>query len=208
MKKIIIILMAMMATVTISAQSYTLHLDSINAAALNDGDTVVHMVTDIERQLGTAIINLYVENLTDYVQTTDQVVTVVDGPSDLEVAICAGGLCPIYPNMPPPYEIEANTIFSEPLQVKPHLTGVDANELLLRLEGFNSSRPSNKITVFLRVVINNNAIDAAEAETVKVYPNPTTGKVVVGDKEYDLSGRPAGVYCLPSKQGTARVIKL
>lgn len=210
MKKSIILLMALMATVTLSAQSYALHLDSINAVALNEGDTVVHMVTDIEQQLGSAVINIYVENLTGEALRTDQAVTVVEGPSDLEVSICAGGFCPIYPNLPPTYLIDANSVFPEPLQIKPHISDVNVNELLLRLKVFCSENPNNNITVFFRVVINeNNAISDVQAPApVKCYPNPTSGKVTVGDKEYDLSGRPAGVYYLSAPQGMARIIKL
>jgi hypothetical protein len=98
-----------------------------------------------------------------------------------------------------------------PLTIEPHLLPeYGGQHILYRITVGEGENLENSITVYVKVhvsatsginrVVNHNA--------VKVYPNPTRGKVTVGNQEYDLSGRAAGVYYLPAESGAARVIKL
>ena len=98
-----------------------------------------------------------------------------------------------------------------PLTIEPAVLPQYAGQTVLyRVKVGNIGLVSNTVTVYLRVhMADNLGIESAAAPVAPAaYPNPTTGRVTVGDREYDLSGRPAGVYYLPTEKGKAKVIKL
>lgn len=207
MKKSIILLLAIVATMSLSAQKYALHFNATDGPVVAAGDTAVYTTADIDITIGRAFINFYIENITDDTLTTDNSWEVTEGPADLETDICAGGNCPqqgMYDLVPGDNPDMPFTI--EPI-LKPEYGG---QYIIYRITIGEGRNLENSVTVYLRVnIIGNNGINRAEnADAVKVYPNPTRGKVTVGDKEYDLSGRSAGVYYVPFEGGAARVIKL
>ena len=207
MKKTIIFLLAMVAALGLSAQKYALHFNATDGPVVYDGDTAVYTTTDEDMIIGMAFIYLYIENLTEDSLTTDNAVEVSEGPADLETSICAGGNCPQQGT----YVVVPGDNPDMPLTIEPHLKAeYGGQHIVYRITVGEGRNLENSITVFLRVnVTGTNGIDhAVSAETVKVYPNPTRGIVTVGDREYNLSDRPAGVYYLPVKGGAARVIKL
>lgn len=201
MKKVIILLLAVVATMSLSAQTYALHLNSADSAVIAEGDTVVYTIP-ATYVMDRAYINFYIDNLTDEAILTDNEITLCEGPSNLHFEVCAGGFCP----QQGPYTLQPGPNPYMPLTVEPFTTGMQGKTALFRVKVGKSPTLSNSVTVYLKVVFESNSgiADIQAPATVKAYPNPTTGKVTVGDKEYDLSGRPAGVYYL----GKTRVIKL
>lgn len=208
MKKSIILLLAIMATMTLSAQQYALHFGTVDGPVVAAGDTVEYTTTDQEMNImHMAFIYLYIENLTAGDLATDNEVVMLEGPEGLETDLCAGGNCPQQGE----YTIVPGNNPDMPLTIEPRLQPEYGGETILyRITVGNARTMENSVTIYLKVNISTaqNGIDAVNAAAVKVYPNPTRGKVTVGDKEYDLSGRSAGVYYLPVEGGSARVIKL
>lgn len=212
MKKAFTLCMAFAAMLMLGSdafgQGYALHFTDSTTAALNNGDTVEYTPQDWERQIHLAQINFFVENLTAEDMLTDQTVTVTEGPSDMEIGLCAGGQCPIPPAVPPAYTVQANSIHPEPITLKVHLESSYSGFAIIKLTVGTSPRFNPSVTAFLKVNLGTAGIQNATRQQVKVYPNPTRGKVTVGEKEYDLSQQPAGIYMVPSENGTARIIKL
>lgn len=206
MKKTIILLLAMVATMSLSAQIYALHLDSVNSPVIAEGDTVVYTATEAAFSMDRLYINFYIDNLTEDPVLTNNEVTLLEGPANMNFEVCAGGYCPQRGS----YTLAPGQNPYMPLTVEPFTAGMRGKTALFRVVVGEEPSLTNSVTVFLKVVFpaNNGIADREGAVAGKVYPNPTSGKVTVGDKEYDLSGRPAGVYYLPANGGNARVIKL
>ena len=208
MKKIFVLLLAIVATMSLSAQKYALHFGAIDGPVVAAGDTVEYTTTDQEMNImHMAFVYLYIENLTADSLSTDNDVELVEGPEGLETELCAGGNCPQQGE----YTLAPGDNPEMPLTIEPRLLPeYDGLHIVYRITVGEAHGLANGVTVFLRVnVSGSDGIEqAVNAEGVKVYPNPTRGKVTVGDKEYDLGGRAAGVYYLPVKGGAARVIKL
>ena len=208
MKKSIILLLAIVATLSLGAQNYALHFGTVDGPVVAAGDTVEYNTTAEEMDIvHMAFIYLYIENLTTEDLTTDNEVVVLEGPDGLETELCAGGNCPQQGQ----YTLVPGDNPEMPLTIEPHLLPeYSGGHILYRVTVGEGRNLENGITVYLRVnIAANSGINRAEnADAVKVYPNPTRGKVTVGNKEYDLSGRSAGVYYLPVEGGSARVIKL
>ncbi|MBR4505833.1 MAG: hypothetical protein IKP21_03575 [Bacteroidales bacterium] len=208
MKKSIILFLAIVATMSLSAQKYALHFGSTDAPVVVAGDTVEYTTTDIDMNvMHMAYLYIYIENLTDSNLVTDNDYEVLEGPADLETEVCAGGNCPQQGE----YTLVPGDNPDMPFTLEPHLKPeYGGQHILYRVTVGEGRNLENGVTVYIRVNITaNSGINSADnAEAVKVYPNPTRGKVTVGDKEYDLSGRSAGVYYLPVEGGSARVIKL
>lgn len=212
MKKTITLCVALVATLIFGGktfgQSYELYFNDSTSTALNNGDTVEYTPRSWERQIHLAQINFFVKNLTDDDLLTDQVVTVMNGPSDMEIGLCAGGNCPIPPALPPAYTVEAHRIHPDPITLKVHLEDSYSGSAIIKLTVGVSPRINPSVTAFLKINFGTAGIENAQRQEVKVYPNPTRGKVTVGEKEYDLSQQPAGIYMVPCENGTARIIKL
>lgn len=208
MKKSIILLMAIVATLSLGAQNYALHYGSVDGPVIAAGDTVEYTTTAEDMNImHMAFIYLYIENLTTEDLTTDNDVVLLEGPDSLAWDLCAGGNCPQQGE----YTLVPGDNPEMPLTIEAHLLPeYSGGHILYRVTVGESRNLENGVTVYLRVnIAANSGINSAEnADAVKVYPNPTRGKVKVGDKEYDLSGRSAGVYYLPVEGGSARVIKL
>lgn len=211
MKQIITIVLAFVATVClggkVNAQQYGLHFQDISAAYLNDGDTVYYHTTDDDAIVGLAYISFYIDNLTDQPVLTDNEVTMIEGPDGMETELCAGGNCP----QQGPYILQPGQNELMPLTIEPQVVKQFAGDTLLyRVKVGNVGLTNNVVTVYLRVYIASNVgIESVEnPQALMAYPNPTKGRVTVGDREYDLSGRPAGVYFLPGNGSPVRVIKL
>ena len=207
MKRIVTFMLALVATVSLSAQSYALHLNSPDSAIIAAGDTAIYTITDHDFVMGRAYINFYIDNLTESAILTDNDIQLVEGPSGLEFEICAGGFCP----QQGPYTLQPGANPYMPLTIEPFTTGMQGKTALFRVKVGKSPSLNNSVTVYLKVIFpgdNEGIADTQAPLSVKGYPNPTTGKVTVDDREYDLSGRPAGIYYLPTDKGTARIIKL
>lgn len=208
MKKSIILLLAIVATISLGAQNYALHFGSVDGPVVAAGDTVEYTTTDVDMNImHMAYLYLYIENLTDGDLVTDNEIETIEGPAGLETEWCAGGNCPQQGQ----YTIVPGNNPEMPLTIEPHLLPeYGGQHILYRVTVGEGRNLENGVTVYLRVnIAANSGINSADnAEAVKVYPNPTRGKVTVGNKEYDLSGRSAGVYYLPVEGGSARVIKL
>ena len=208
MKKTIILLLAIVATMSLSAQKYALHFGAVDGPVIAAGDTAEYTTTDMDMNvMHMAFLYVYIENLTMVNLVTDNLIEVAEGPSDLITEICAGGNCP----QQGVYTLVPGDNPDMPLTIEPHLLPeYGGQHILYRITVGEGENLENSITVYVKVhvsatsginrVVNHNA--------VKVYPNPTRGKVTVGNQEYDLSGRAAGVYYLPAESGAARVIKL
>ena len=208
MKKIIILVMAVVATMSLSAQQYALHYGAVDGPVVAAGDTVEYTTTDLDMNtMHMAFIYLYIENLTQEGLSTDNDIVMLEGPEGLVTDLCAGGNCPQQGE----YTLVPGDNPEMPLTIEPHLLPeYGGMTVLYRITVANARTMDNAVTVYLRVNISESqtGIGAVVAPAVKVYPNPTRGKVKVGDREYDLGGRSAGVYYLPTENGTARVIKL
>lgn len=206
MKKIIILVMTLVAIMGVNAQSYALHFNSTDSPVVAPGDTVVYTITENDYLFERAYINIYIDNVTDSDLMTDNTIRVTEGPAGLEYEICAGGFCP----QQGPYNLVPGPNPLMPLTIEPLTAGMEGNVAIFEITVGESPRMDNGVTIYLKVVFpgENLGISGVNRTAEKVYPNPTTGKVTVGDREYDLGGRPAGVYYLPAKQGSARVIKL
>lgn len=209
MKKSIILLLAIMATMTLSAQKYALHFGTVDGPVIAAGDTAEYTTTDMDMNvMHMAFLYVYIENLTMGNLETFHEIAEREGPASLVTDICAGGSCPWDSNT---YTLVPGDNSEMPLTIEPHLLPeYGGQHILYRITVGEGENLENSITVYVKVnvsttsginrVVNHNA--------VKVYPNPTRGKVTVGNQEYDLSGRAAGVYYLPAESGAARVIKL
>lgn len=208
MKKTIILLLAIVATMSLSAQKYALHFNAVDGSVIAAGDTAVYTTTDIDMTVQRAYLYFYIENLTEDTLNTNNELVVLEGPVDLETEVCAGGNCPWDSST---YSIAPGDNPDMPFTIEPLLKPEYAGQhIIYRVTVGEGRNLENSVSVFLRVNISeSNGIEQAVNDgAMKVYPNPTRGKVTIGDKEYDLSGRAAGVYYLPVKGGTARVIKL
>lgn len=208
MKKTVIFLLAIVATMSLCAQNYALHFNAIDGPVISAGDTALYVTTDIDMNIQQrADVFFYIENLTEGNLVTDNEIEALEGPADLETEICAGGNCPQQGE----YTLVPGNNPDMPLTIESHLKPeYGGQHILYRITVGEGRNLTNGVTIYLRInVSGNGGINQAEnAEAIKVYPNPTRGKVTVGDKEYDLSGRAAGVYYMPVKGGAARVIKL
>ena len=207
MKKTIILVLAIVATMSLSAQKYALHFNAVDGPVIAAGDTAEYTTTDIDMTRQMAYIYFYIENLTEETLTTDNLVETIEAPEGLVTELCAGGNCPQLGT----YELVPGENPEMPLTIEPVLVPeYGGQHILYRITVGEGRNLDNSVTVCLRVNISEvNGINRVEnAEAVKVYPNPTHGKVTVGEKEYDLSGRAAGVYYLPVIGGAARIIKL
>ena len=210
MKKIITVLMAATAIFIFGknaeAQQYALHYLTTDAPALSDGDTVDYTIAEWEYDLGITSCNIFIENLTESNLLTTQEVSIVEGPSSLAPDLCAGGNCPWNGQ---PYELVPGVNTEMPLTIEVPLSSNYTGSLLLKVVVGNSNGLANNTTAYIRMQLGNNGINSADMpETIKTYPNPTTGTVNVGGVEYDLSSHPAGVYYIPYGNSAARVIKL
>lgn len=186
-----------------NAQQYALHLGETTYA---NGDTAVYTPQDWEYDLNQTVCNILIENLTDGVLNTTQEATVVSGPQGQHLEICAGGNCPWNGQ---PYDLEPGLNSEKPITLELSLDKSYTGESLVKVVVGNSPELGNSTTLYVRVVYDKSAIAGAEMpQAVRAYPNPTRSKVTVGDKVYDLSGRPAGVYVLPTEKGMVSVIKL
>lgn len=201
---------ALMGTAGVaSAQSYALHYQDADRAAITDGDTIDVFPEDWEYEIGLAQISFYVENLSDVDMLTDQRVEVKKGPSGFTFDVCAGGMCPVPPAVPDPYTVPAHSTYMEPITIKAHLSAAFSGKALLKLTVGQSPLLNGGVVVYIRLNLGetNGIVSPATARPV-AYPNPTTGKVWVDGAEYDLGESPAGIYMLPAKRGAAKVIKL
>ena len=207
MKKIIILSMAMMVAFGVGAQQYALHFGSVNGPVVGVNDTSVYTTTDDDmNDLHMSSVSLFIENLTSGPLETNNTIEMVEGPAGLVTTVCAGGSCP----QQGAYTLQPGNNDFMPLVIESHLLeSYIGQSVLYRVTVGNDRGMANAVTTYVRVNIGTFGIDAVEVDGKKVaYPNPTTGKVTVGDKEYDLSDRPAGVYFLSTGNGTARVIKM
>lgn len=208
MKKTIIFLLAMVAMVSLSAQSYALHYGAVDGQVVAAGDTVEYTTTDMDMNImHMAFLYFYIENLTSRDLATDNNVEMLEGPNGLVTELCAGGNCP----QQGVYTLVPGDNPDMPLTIEPHLSAEYVGQhILYRITVGEADGLANGVTVFLRVnIVDANGINRIDTPPLeKVYPNPTHGKVTVGEKVFDLSGRSAGVYYLPTENGTARVIKL
>ena len=211
MKRIITLALAIVATVAFgnkaNAQQYALHYRTVDGPVVSEGDTVDYLTTDDDKLMGLAYISFFIENLTSGNLLTDNEVVQLEGPEGLHTELCAGGNCP----QQGPYTLAPGDNGQMPLTIEPTVLPQYAGQTVLyRVKVGNIGLVSNTVTVYLRVhMADNLGIESAAAPVAPAaYPNPTTGRVTVGDREYDLSGRPAGVYYLPTEKGKAKVIKL
>ena len=211
MKKIITLALAIVATVAFgnkaNAQQYALHFQAVDGPVVSENDTVDYYTTDDDKVTKLAYISFFIENLTESNLLTDNEVVQLEGPEGLELEICAGGHCPQLG----PYTLVPGNNDQMPLTLEPAVLPQYAGQTVLyRVKVGNIGLVNNTVTVFLRVhMADNLGIEQGAATAAPAaYPNPTTGRVTVGDREYDLSGRPAGVYYLPAEKGKAKVIKL
>ena len=210
MKKNIITVVALATMMLIggvsSAQQYALHFREASAPAIEPNSTVEYTTEDWEEELGMAAISFIIENLTDSPLMTVQEVTMLEGPEAMaHPEVCGGGTCPWDGQ---PYAVEPGMNPLLPLTLDIMTRGNVGSSVLYRIDVWEDGNRSNSISVNLRVNVGQVGIENVEITPVSVYPNPTTGKVKVGDEEFDLSDKPAGVYFLPYEGGAARVIKM
>ena len=213
MKKTIMTILAVAMTALFggnaAAQQYALHYSDSTTARLAEGDTITHLLQDWEAEMHVAYISFYVENLTDDTLATNQIVTAIDMPSGMNFVVCAAGQCREDQQLLPDYKIAPKSIHNEVVTIEPHFEGLEVGEAIFKLEVGNAGTMDNKVTVYIKLDISKRAsISDVHQNPIKVYPNPTRGRVTVGDSEYDLSTRPAGVYVLPYEGSAVRVIKL
>ena len=207
MKKFIILFLAMMMAFGVGAQQYALHYGALNGPVMGANDTTEYNTTADDLNIThMAYLFVYIENLTNGPLETDNEIMKVEGPDGLVTEVCAGGFCPQMGS----YTLEPGDNDLMPIIIEPHLEASYVGQsILYRVTVGNANGLANSVTTYIKVNIGTQGIDDVEVDGKKtVYPNPTTGKVTVGDEEYDLSDRPAGVYFINTGKGTARVIKL
>ena len=188
-------------------QQYALHYGAVDGPVVGANDTTVYVTTSSDMDiLHMSSVLLYIENLTSTPLVTNNTIEMVEGPAGLVTSICAGGSCP----QQGAYTLQPGDNEYMPLVIESHLLdSYIGQSVLYRVKVGNDGTMANAVTTYLKIDIGTQGIDGVEVDGKKVaYPNPTTGKVMVGDKEYDLSDRPAGVYFLSTGKGTVRVIKL
>ena len=188
-------------------QQYALHYGAVDGPVVGANDTTVYTTTDDDMNImHMAYVFLYIENLTQNSLVTNNTIEVVSGPVGLETEVCAGGFCPQRGS----YTLQPGDNDMMPIIIEPHLQAEYVGQsILYRVTVGNNGTMDNSTVTYVKVNIGTIGIEDVEVDARKAaYPNPTTGKVMVGGTEYDLSDRPAGVYFLPAGKGTARVIKL
>ncbi len=146
MKKSIILLLAIMATMTLSAQQYALHFGTVDGPA---GDTAEYTTTDMDMNvMHMAFLYVYIENLTMGNLVTDNLIEVAEGPSDLITEICAGGNCP----QQGVYTLVPGDNPDMPLTIEPHLLPeYGGQHILYRITVGEGVNLENSITVYVKV---------------------------------------------------------
>lgn len=212
MKKNIIACLTLALAITLgctaNAQKYALHFGSTDAAVISDGDTINYTPADWEVELGMAYINFYVENLTGAPQTVNQHVDLLTTSVDMAFSVCAAGQCMEDQDMLPNYIINPNSVYTNPITIEPHFSGFNECDVIFKVTVGDADGLENAVTAFIHFSYSRNGISDVNQEQIRVYPNPTRGHVTIGDTEYDLRDRPAGMYILPYKGSAVRVIKL
>ena len=197
----------MMVAFSVGAQQYALHYGAVDGPVVGANDTSVYVTTNSDMNiLHMSSVSLYIENMTSSPLETDNTIEMLEGPAGLVTSICAGGSCP----QQGAYTLQPGDNEYMPLVIETHLqNSYIGQSVLYRVTVGNARGMANSVTTYIRVNIGTQGIESVDVENHKaVYPNPTTGKVTVGDEEYDLGDRPAGVYFINTGKGTARVIKL